>query len=352
MSAAIRGTFVIGWGQTEVDGVLAPPTDALCVGVQWRWQGEACRIDGPAQILPLAQQPAHLALRDRAANGAQKFLKNLNLRSRMPTPRLGANALAPPFRSFAVTDGCQRFDIGIVERPLRERLLYFSGTLPPRDRDLHVIGPVLTARTPEIRKLDRNFGGLARGARISTPQGPRMVEDIRVGDQIDSRDNGPQEVVWIGTRALGSAQLQAKPHLRPLRLRLPFSGHADLILAPGQRILHHGADAQALFATPDVLIAAADIADTQMGVSRVGDSHVTYFHLMTSAHQIIIANGVAAGSCHPAFDSPALFDPDQRAALFACFPEVATDPFRYGPPVHRNLTPAEVAILRRGGDWP
>ncbi|MGB5870250.1 MAG: Hint domain-containing protein, partial [Albidovulum sp.] len=329
MSAAVRGTFVIGWGQTEVDGVLAPPPDALSVGVQWRWQGEACRLDGPAQILPLAQQPAHQAQRDRAAHGAQKFLKNLNLRSRMPAPRLGADALAPPFRSFAVSDGCQRFDIGIVERPLRERLLYFSGALPPRDRDLHVIGPVLTARTPDIRKLDRNFGGLARGARISTPQGPRMVEDIRVGDRIDSRDNGPQEVVWIGTRALDTAQLQARPHLRPLRLRLAFSGHADLTLAPGQRILHHGADAQALFATPDVLIAVADIADAHTGVSRAGGGHVTYFHLMTSAHQIIIANGVAAGSCHPAFDSPALFDPGQRAALYACFPEVAIDPFRY-----------------------
>mgnify|MGYP003561850666 FL=1 len=39
----------------------------------------------------------------------------------------------------------------------------------------------------------------ANGTRIATPRGERPVEDIRPGDRVMTRDNGPQPVRWAGS---------------------------------------------------------------------------------------------------------------------------------------------------------
>ncbi len=50
MQTGYKGTFVISWAQTELDGARAAPPSALGVGAVWRWWGEAVRVDGPADI--------------------------------------------------------------------------------------------------------------------------------------------------------------------------------------------------------------------------------------------------------------------------------------------------------------
>jgi len=40
------------------------------------------------------------------------------------------------------------------------------------------------------------------GTVIATPQGERLVEDLRPGDRVITRDNGIQEIAWIGSKTL------------------------------------------------------------------------------------------------------------------------------------------------------
>ena len=46
MKTGFRGTFVISWSQTEVDGLEAAPVKNLSVGAAWSWRGDAVQVDG------------------------------------------------------------------------------------------------------------------------------------------------------------------------------------------------------------------------------------------------------------------------------------------------------------------
>ncbi|MEX0312238.1 MAG: hemolysin-type calcium-binding protein, partial [Tateyamaria sp.] len=67
MKTGFRGTFVISWSQTEVDGLEAAPLPALAVGAAWSWRGDAVRVDGPQDVLRLDRANGTEAIRQRAA---------------------------------------------------------------------------------------------------------------------------------------------------------------------------------------------------------------------------------------------------------------------------------------------
>ena len=54
------------------------------------------------------------------------------------------------------------------------------------------------------------------GTCIRTPRGEVPVETLKLGDQVLTLDNGPQEIRWIGKRSLGSRELLAQPELKPI----------------------------------------------------------------------------------------------------------------------------------------
>ena len=44
MKTGFRGAFVISWSQTEVDGLVSAPVQALSVGAAWSWRGDLVRV--------------------------------------------------------------------------------------------------------------------------------------------------------------------------------------------------------------------------------------------------------------------------------------------------------------------
>ena len=66
MKTGFRGTFVISWTQTEVDGLEAAPVRALTVGAAWSWRGDAVQVDGPSGVLRLDRAEGSETLRKRA----------------------------------------------------------------------------------------------------------------------------------------------------------------------------------------------------------------------------------------------------------------------------------------------
>jgi hypothetical protein len=71
------------------------------------------------------------------------------------------------------------------------------------------------------------------GTRIDTPGGPRAVEDIQAGDMVETRDRGPQPVVWAGRRTVPGTGTYA-----PIRVAAGALGNpCDLGLSPAHRVL-------------------------------------------------------------------------------------------------------------------
>ncbi len=349
METGFRGTFVIPWSQTEVDGVRAAPLTALAVGSVWRRVGQATRLDGPMDLLLLKDARGKADLRKRVAKSVHRLvgaaLDPLKTIHDQPDTDL-------PDRGFVVTDG--RHSFTATEVPVgegRPPLLMFVDELPPQDVDLWVVRVLAEDVAPSPRHSDASrVICFAAGTMIDTPQGRRPVQDLREGDYLTTLDDGPQPVLWTGSRTMTGARLFAMPHLRPIRVRAGALGFGrpdeDLIVSPRHRLLIKGRAAQMLFQTPEVLVAAQDLLNDRSITVDYKLRSVTYVHILLERHQVIFANGVEAESFHPAHTSLDTIAPDQRAGLLERCPGIDTDPFLYGGFARRNLNASEAAILQ------
>lgn len=347
MATGFRGTFVISWSQTETDGVRAAPLELLATGVSWRWTGEAVRVDGPQHMLVLDGAEGMAEVRRRASRMVRRLV-GIDLAGAVGAEILSDEPL--PDQSFVLTDGTSTYTAVLVEGSSRAgRLVMFADRVPAPDRDLWVVRMALDRTTAG----GATSGGIicfTPGTRIATADGPCLIEGLRPGDRILTKDNGPQEVLWTGQRRMSGARLYAMPHLRPVRLRMGVFGvgrpDADLVVSPQHRMLVKGAAARALFNTDEVLVAAeALVNDTTVTVDSAARD-VTYVHVLLERHNIVWANGLETESFHPSNAAMETIDPAQRAALFEALPAVADNPHAYGDYARRNLSASEAAILR------
>ena len=350
MKTGFRGTYVISWAQTEVDGVLAAPLHILSVGASWRWMGDAVRIDAPQSVLVLDRAEGVIDVRKRAARMVRRLIG-----AGIAAPREALAHDEPDQtdddQSFVVTDGRRSYLATLIPVPdTGVQLVMFLGDVPPASCDLWVVRVSLerAIETPAISP-----GGVicfTPGTRIVTPDGTRRIEDLRPGDTIQTKDNGGQAVLWKGHRRMTGARLYAMPHLRPIRFRSGALGidrpDEDLLVSPQHRMLVRGAAAQSLFHANEVLVAAEDLLnDGSISIDRVL-REVTYVHVLMERHQIVWANGLETESFHPSNTALETVDPAQREGLLNILPGLADDPFAYGDFARRNLTSSEAAILR------
>ncbi|MFP4328626.1 MAG: Hint domain-containing protein [Paracoccaceae bacterium] len=349
MGTGFRGTFVISWSQTEVDGLDAAPVGALDVGAAWSWRGDAVRVDGPPGLLRLEGSDEETNLRRRAA----RMVRRLVGAAMTNTTRLDEVEVDHPLAdsSFVVTDGAQSYTVTLIELGGgAQPLLMFLDTLPPRGTDLWVVHHTLGPRA--LQPALAPSGGVicfTPGTAIDTPDGPRLVETLREGDRVQTKDNGPEEILWIGRRRMSGARLFAMPELRPVRIGAGALGidrpDRELLVSPEHRMLVAGPAALALFNTPEVLVAARDLVDGERIRVDLAVPDVTYIHLLLPRHEVVWANGVETESFHPSNAPLASLDRDDRARLLADFPELEQDPHSFGPYARRNLSGSEAAIL-------
>ena len=350
MKTGSQGTFVISWSQTEVDGLKAADMSVLNVGASWRWTGAPVRVDGPQNVLLLDAAEGAADMRIRAA--------------RMVRRLIGAAVGFPPLQvsgfddhdladqGFVVTDGHQSHSLTVIQVPdTGARLLMVLGEMPPVDQDLWVVRTAIDRQRPTA--LGRTAGGVicfTPDTQIATPTGARRIRDLGAGDKILTRDNGPQDILWTGTRRMTGARLYAMPHLRPIRFRAGALGigrpDQDLLVSPQHRMLVKGAAALALFNTAEVLVAAENLLNDRSIVVDHQLRDVTYVHILLEQHNIVWANGLETESFHPANTALDTIDPLQREGLLRLFPAIAENAQDYGAYARRNLSGSEAAILR------
>src|SRR6056297_3402599 len=349
METGFRGTFVISWTQTETDGLKAAPVESLDVGATWAWHGEALCVDGPNQVLRLEQTRSDRINRKSAA----RMVRRLVGAALCPERNYRDIDVAEPLMdsSFVVTDGARSYTVTLIEvGGGAAPLLMFLDEIPPAGIEMWVVHHTLDRTTDRSTGIDS--GGVicfTPGTRIETPQGPRLVEELREGDRVQTKDNGAEEIQWIGSRRMSGARLFAMPHLRPVRIRAGALGVSrpdqELLVSPEHRMLVQGEVAQALFNTPEVLVSAKDLANGSTIKVDLAVREVTYVHLLLPRHQVLWANGIETESFHPASTAMSTLDDDDRLRLLSLFPALEQEPHVYGSFARRSLSGSEAAIL-------
>lgn len=350
MATGYRGTFVISWTQTELDGLRDAPLSALQVGAAWSWSGEPVRVDGPSSVLQLGDAQGQIDIRPRAARMVRRLVGAV-----LPPVPEDPAAEEPPQRdsSFVVTDGRRGFTVTLIPvGPGVPPLLMFVDEVPPAGTQLWVVHHARATQPLQARADSDQAGGVicfTPRTRILTPQGVVPVGLLREGDLVQTKDNGAQPICWIGSRRMTGARLFAMPALRPIRLRPGAldlgQPERDILVSPDHRMLVRGAAARALFNTPEVLVAARDLVNGRTVLKDLSVKEVTYVHLMLPRHEILFADGVETESFHPANTALSSLSPKDRARLLRLAPEVAGNPQSFGACARRNLSRTEAAIL-------
>lgn len=350
MGTGFRGTFVISWAQTQIDGQRDAPLAALRVGAIWSWRGEPVRVDGPSTVLRLGEAEERDDTRGRAARMVRRLV-GLPPAPPPPSGEEDPDAASRGDFGFVVTDGRRGYSVTLIPAGRRAPpLLVFVDEMPPSGTDLWVVhharAASLAAAEPELAGSVICF---TPGTRILTPFGPVPIESLREGDLVQTKDNGAQPVCWTGSRRMSGARLFTQPALRPIRLRAGAFGigrpERDLLVSPGHRMLVKGRAAQALFNTPEVLVSARDLVNGDSIVQDLRVPEVTYVHLLLPRHEVLFAEGLETESFHPANTALTSLNEDDRARLLRVLPAVLADPQGYGDYARRNLSRPEAAIL-------
>lgn len=180
-----------------------------------------------------------------------------------------------------------------------------------------------------------------KGTWIAVPGGRVMVECLQPGDAVLTRDHGAQALRWVGQRSMPARGKDA-----PVEIRAGTLGaHETLRLSPNHRVLIEGARAELLFGEAEVLVKAKHLVDG-LAVRQVEGGEVTYLHLLFDRHEVVMANGLAVESYHPA--ALVGFDAEARAEVLRLFPALAADAAAYGPLARPELKAHEVPLLQAG----
>lgn len=345
------GTFVIAWSQTTTNGVRAADLAELSVGASWTWTGKPVRIDGPGNALVLDDAIGAAELRRRAA----KTVRRLVGQATMPrTDTDPDDDDGPVDAGFTVTDGRRTYQITVIKlQDAMRPLLMFVGEAPPGDQETWIVSSTIEAGAAPFHR-DHGAGVIcfAAGTLIDCESGQKRVEDIWPGDKVQTKDDGLQEVLWTGSKRMSGARLYAMPELRPIRIAAGALGldrpQPDLLVSPQHRVLVQGKQAELLFNTPEVLVAAEDLVNDDTVLVDYEIREISYYHVMTERHQVVFANGVETESFHPANTLLSSVEENQLQALLEIEPGLLDDPHSYGEYARRNLSRSDAAILSYG----
>jgi hypothetical protein len=132
---------------------------------------------------------------------------------------------------------------------------------------------------------------LLRGTAVSTPSGDRLVEDLRIGDEIHTL-SGPKSIKWIGYRKF--TKDEGRPwqnSVMPIRVARSAiddeTPHRDLYLSPEHCVFFNEALIPAKYLVNQVTIAPAVPS---------GMTAIEYYHVEFDTHEVIRAEGAPVES--------------------------------------------------------
>ncbi len=131
-----------------------------------------------------------------------------------------------------------------------------------------------------------------RGTHITMASGQQCpIENLKVGDKVLSRDDGPQVVRWIG-----QTTMRAVGDFAPILIsKGTLNNENDLIVSPNHRLFIYQRVDEIGAGRSEVLVKAKHLVNNDT-VTCIEGGFVDYFQLLFDDHQIIFAEGIAAES--------------------------------------------------------
>lgn len=170
-----------------------------------------------------------------------------------------------------------------------------------------------------------------RGTHIALATGEqRPIEELCVGDRVLTRDDGPQQVRWIGQNTV-----RAVGDFAPIVIAAgTLHNTRDLVVSPDHRLFIYQRSDQIGAGRSELLIKARHLVNGDTVYVQNG-GFVDYFQILFDAHQIIFAEGIAAETL--------LIDPRTRPALP---PELAKR-MTATPPGHADASHLDYEVGRK-----
>ena len=156
----------------------------------------------------------------------------------------------------------------------------------------------------------------ASGTLIETPEGPRFVESLREGDEVNTLDAGPQPIRWIGHVRVPGTGINA-----PIRITRGALGNIrDLWVSPNHRMLQRGSKAELMFGEDEVFVAAKHLVN---GTTIVSEPRpvVEYWHFLCDAHHVVFAEGCPAETLYPGTMAVQSIEDDARDEILGLLRE-------------------------------
>lgn len=157
-----------------------------------------------------------------------------------------------------------------------------------RDGQPLIDKPTTTSDPDIVLHEDVDVACFMTGTRIATPQGEVAVETLQINDLVTTEDGCAVPVKWVGRHSVSKALVGART--APVRLQAGALGHrlphTDLIVTADHGMIVGGL----------VILASALVnSNTIDWVPREDlPEFVTYYHVETENHDVILANGAPA----------------------------------------------------------
>ena len=177
----------------------------------------------------------------------------------------------------------------------------------------------------DFKNIEKIVPCFTPGSLIATAKGERRVEELKVGDRVITRDNGIQEICWVGHKALDARTLHTSPHMQPVLIKAGALGNnlpeRDMLVSPNHRMLVASDKAALYFEEREVLVAAKHMVDNT-GIMSVEATSTTYIHFMFDQHQVVLSDGAWTESFQPGDYTLKGIGDAQRAEILELFPEL------------------------------
>ena len=208
-----------------------------------------------------------------------------------------------------------------------------------------------TIFAPAIPVVEAACSSLARGVLVSTTQGQIAVEDLEPGMMVNTVDQGPQMLKWVGSYDMSAREVQANDRARLYRVTADAFGlnkpGQDIMLAPRAHILLRDAACKPMFGLDKAFAPIRAFEDGMNVVAVAPMSPVSLFNIAFDRQATINVNGMEVESYHPGPYGETLMDDEMMYALLRLFPHVR-NLGAFGPQDIDRLTSFEVKALREG----
>jgi Ca2+-binding RTX toxin-like protein len=208
-----------------------------------------------------------------------------------------------------------------------------------------------TTGTLNFTNIENVIPCFTPGTLIATPRGEVLAEMLQPGDKVVTRDNGIQEILWVGAKKMAFNGVSAHTHLQPIMVRSGSLGNGlpewDMMVSPNHRLLVANDRTQLYFDEHEVLVAAKHLVGAP-GITQIQSIGTTYIHFMCENHEVILSNGAWTESFQPGDFTLSGMGNAQRSEIFEIFPELQTQQGLAGyAAARRTLKRHEAKLLAR-----